>query len=91
MGLLSREGGCQELPLLPRQGLLATGKTVLLQLAKLQNYCKGQTGLYFKSSHPDPQFLSFFLIMCFYFWLQWVFLAAYQLSLVVASKGYSSV
>ena len=34
----------------------------------------------------------FFLILIFiYFWLRWVFVAACRLSLVVASRGYSSL
>ena len=32
----------------------------------------------------------FFLIDFFNFWLSWVFIAAYRLSLVAASRGYSS-
>ena len=32
-----------------------------------------------------------FLFICFYLWLRWVFVAALGLSLVVASRGYSSL
>ena len=33
----------------------------------------------------------YFLIICFYFWLCWVFVAVRGLSLIAASKGYSSL
>ena len=40
----------------------------------------------------SPLLLFFFLINLFiYFWLRWVFIAARGLSLVVASRGYSSL
>ena len=32
-----------------------------------------------------------YLFICFYFWLHWVFVAARGLSLVAASRGYSSL
>ena len=33
----------------------------------------------------------FFVILCLYFWLHWVFVAVCGLSLVAASRGYSLV
>ena len=36
-------------------------------------------------------FIYLFIILFIYFWLCWVFVAAHGLSLVVASRGYSSV
>ena len=35
--------------------------------------------------------LFIFILFFFYFWLRWVFVAAHGLSLVVASRGYSSL
>ena len=37
-----------------------------------------------------PQGFSFLINLFSYFWLHWVFVAARRLSLVVASRGYSS-
>ena len=36
-------------------------------------------------------FIYLFTYLCIYFWLRWVFVAARGLSLVVASRGYSSL
>ena len=35
--------------------------------------------------------LVYFIYLCIYFWLRWVFIAARRLSLVAASRGYSSL
>ena len=47
--------------------------------------CLSFLGGRIKSSH----FLFFFLIICIYFWLFWVFVAVCGLSLATASEGYS--
>ena len=38
-----------------------------------------------------PHFILYNFLILFYFWLHWVFVAAHGLSLVVASRGYSSL
>ena len=39
----------------------------------------------------DATFIYLFTYLLIYFWLRWVFVAARGLSLVVASRGYSSL
>ena len=36
-------------------------------------------------------YFAYFIYLCIYFWLRWVFAAARRLSLVSASRGYSSL
>ena len=54
----------------------------------------GRSGCRAGGTHdPSSQilFLNLFIILYFYFWLRWVFVAVRRLSLVAASGGYSSL
>ena len=50
--------------------------------------CSGKFG-YFRQCFQILRI--FFLFYCIYLWLQWVFIAVCRFSLVVASRGYSSL
>ena len=42
-------------------------------------------------SHCPPRFCGFFLFVCLFFWLRWVFVTACRLSLLAESGGHSLV